>query len=454
MARGNNHKKPVQEVDPITSFTPDDTIVLETGQAIQLDEGDPPGAIGAFGNNASVVVERGATITGTRPGDVGILSVGADSEIRISGDMAFEGAQSRAASIRDGHISLDGTIEMSGAGSTGFVLNQPTAYATIEREGELSMSGDNSSAVFAFRAGGFANHGSIEASGAYSTGVFAGNGVVENTGSIEVTGDGSSAIYASGATPIVNSGTIEASGEALAPTFGNVGSAAGILLNWDGAVVTNSGRISSEHGAGIEVDPGAGLDLFGFPPPPADTTNTIINESGGVISGEVGIQGSDFVEVVENAGRIEGDVLLGGGDDTYTVSGNGRVDGVIDGGAGDDVIITDHGRDILLGGDGNDYLSGGKSQDVLDGGAGDDVLTGGQGRDLFIYSGGHDTITDFSRNDELELDGFDLDDAEMTIVGDDIVYTFSEGDSLTLEGAADSQAFASQHEPADLMELA
>lgn len=454
MAKGKHHKKSLEEVDPVTSFAPDETIVLEDGQSIYLDADDPRGAIGAFGDNASVTVEHGARITGTRPGDVGILSVGTDSEIRISGEMVFEGAQSTAASIRDGEITIDGEIEMSGAGSSGLVLNRPTAFATIERQGELTVSGDSSSAVFALRAGGFANHGSIEASGVYSTAIFAGDGPVENTGRIEVSGDGSSGIYASGATSIVNSGRIEASGEALAPTFGNTGSAAGILLNWDGAVVTNSGRISSEHGAGIEVDPGTGLDLFGFPPPPAGTTNTIINESHGRISGEVGIQGSDYVEVVENAGRIEGDILLGGGDDSYTVSGNGRVDGVVDGGAGDDVIIADHGRDTLLGGEGNDVLSGGKSRDVLDGGAGDDLLTGGQGRDLFIYSGGNDTITDFSRNDELELDGFDLDDAEMEVVGNDIVYTFSEGNSLTLEGAANSHSYASQYEPADMMEMA
>lgn len=443
---GNNKTKTRDEIDPIFSVITDDTIVLEDGQVISLDAGDPPGAIGSFGSGVSITLEDGALLTGARPGDVGILAAGADADVRIDGDIALTGDRAVGATVRDGHIAVGGTIDMAGAGANNLVLNQPTASATVERGGELLSSGDNSSAVFAFRAESFANHGLVDASGDYATGVFAGDGAVVNTGTINVTGDGSAGIYASGATPITNSGTISASGEALPPTPGSIGSAAGVLLNWDGAVVTNSGMISSEHDAGIAVDPGAGLDLFGFPPPPADTANTIINEARGVISGEVGIRGSDFTENVENAGRIEGDVLLGGGNDTYIATGNGRVDGVIDGGDGDDVLVSNHGSDTLLGGAGNDTLSGGKARDVLDGGEGDDILTGGKGSDLFIYSGGNDVITDFSNGDKLELDGFDFADAVFEVVGDDLIYTFSDADSLTIEGGAAVNTLNWQHD--------
>ena len=76
----------------------------------------------------------------------------------------------------------------------------------------------------------------------------------------------------------------------------------------------------------------------------------------------------------------------------------GDGDDSIDGGGGNDNLHGDAGRDTLIGGDGND---------TLDGGQDDDQLTGGDGDDVFVYSGGHDTITDFNAGNTGPLDDDD-----------------------------------------------
>lgn len=431
-------KTQTEYVDPVMSVLPDDPVVLEQGQVILLTEGDPPGGILTLGAGSSVTLETGSAIEGERDNDTGILGLGPDSSIDIEGAIRLMGDRAVGAAVRDGEIQLSGSIEMGGDGAYGLVLNAPTASAIIEQGGSISVTGDGAAGVFAVRSGPVSNAGEIGTSGEYATGLFTGDGPVENSGTIVSTGDGATGVYAGGATQLVNSGLIAAEGEALDASFGNEGHAAAVFLNWDGAVVTNSGTIQSAHDAAIVVDPGAGLDVFGFPPPPADATNTIINEKGGLISGVTAIRGSDYSEVVENGGRIDGDIQLGGGDDTYTAVGNGRTDGVIDGGSGNDVLIADHGQDTLLGGDGNDWLDGGKSRDYLDGGAGDDVLIGGQGGDTFVFSGGNDIIMDFTAADVLALEGYSLSDATIETDGEAITYRWSETDSLTLvDGAVD-----------------
>ncbi|WP_203292549.1 hypothetical protein [Maricaulis parjimensis] len=433
--------KPIQTeyVDPIMSALADDQIVLEQGQIILLTEGDPPGGILSLGAGSTITLEAGSSIEGARNGDVGILALGPDTSIDIDGAIRLLGSGAVGAAVRDGHISLSGGIDMGGAGANGLVLNAPTASADIGSGGSIHMSGDGAAAVFAVRAGPVSNAGSIMTTGQYATGIFSGDGDIVNSGTILSTGDGATGLYVAGATQLTNTGLIAAEGEALDATFGNEGHAAAVFLNWDGAVVTNSGTIRSDHDAAIIVDPGAGLGVFGYPAPPAGTTNTIINEKGGLISGVTAIEGSDFVEIVSNAGRIEGDIHLGGGNDTYTAVGNGRIDGVIDGGAGDDVLIADHGQDTLLGGDGNDWLDGGKSRDYLDGGAGDDVMIGGQGSDTFVFSGGNDIIMDFTDADVLELNGYSLSDATVETDGDTVIYRWSDTDSLTVMGGADAE---------------
>jgi Ca2+-binding RTX toxin-like protein len=130
-----------------------------------------------------------------------------------------------------------------------------------------------------------------------------------------------------------------------------------------------------------------------------------------------------------------------GNDRANTLSGlNG--DDVVDGGAGNDTIDGGNDNDTLLGGDGNDTLLGGAGDDILIGGANNDSMNGGAGADQFVFLGldGKDTITGFEVARDIiviEDDSFaSLADlmAHAHQVGKDAVFTFDNGDSLTLKG--------------------
>ena len=102
-----------------------------------------------------------------------------------------------------------------------------------------------------------------------------------------------------------------------------------------------------------------------------------------------------------------------------TITGTNSND-VLIGTAGGDVIQGLAGHDDLQGLAGNDTLNGGDGFDTLNGGLGDDVLTGGGFADWFRFTAeqvidpvtgqpalhgfGHDTISDFSAGDQLEVD--------------------------------------------------
>ena len=101
---------------------------------------------------------------------------------------------------------------------------------------------------------------------------------------------------------------------------------------------------------------------------------------------------------------------------------------------GGDDSISNYGANVLIyGGDGDDTLSGGKSKDILDGGDGDDILMGGTGKDTFAYSGGNDTIRNYTGKDRLSLASAYEDFATN---GDDLIFNFSNADSLTIENGA------------------
>ena len=80
------------------------------------------------------------------------------------------------------------------------------------------------------------------------------------------------------------------------------------------------------------------------------------------------------------------------------------------------------------------------ADDQLVGASGDDMLYGGRGDDVFNYEDGHDTVLDFSAgNDTLRFrslgEDFDTFDEVMAVaeqVGQDVVFTFSDTQSLTL----------------------
>ena len=87
----------------------------------------------------------------------------------------------------------------------------------------------------------------------------------------------------------------------------------------------------------------------------------------------------------------------------------------------------------LTGNDKPNSIVGGKSSDTLDGGLGDDTLTGGAGNDTFVYSGGNDTITDYGTgSDRISISsGFTRENS--VVSGNDIIWGFGEGNSLTIK---------------------
>lgn len=150
-----------------------------------------------------------------------------------------------------------------------------------------------------------------------------------------------------------------------------------------------------------------------------------------------GEEGRDALDGGAGADRIAGgmgrDTLSGGADDDRLAGQEGR--DALDGGMG---------RDRLSGGRAMDALAGGEGADTLDGGAGRDRLAGGEGADVFVFGpgGGRDRVTDWEDGtDRLDLRVFGFDAAREVLrlaveVGDDLVFRFAPGLTLTLEDAA------------------
>lgn len=73
------------------------------------------------------------------------------------------------------------------------------------------------------------------------------------------------------------------------------------------------------------------------------------------------------------------------------------------------------GDDVAIGGRKNDVLNGEAGNDVLIGNKGNDTLSGGSGNDVFVVTPGDydpgvryiDTVVDFTKNDRIDLRGFD-----------------------------------------------
>ncbi len=79
-------------------------------------------------------------------------------------------------------------------------------------------------------------------------------------------------------------------------------------------------------------------------------------------------------------------------------------------------------------------LVGGKKNDTLAGSIGNDTLTGGKGSDLFIFSGGFDTITDYSSQDKISI-GSDLGTETNEIIDNDLILYY-DNNSLTITRGA------------------
>ncbi|SPF78707.1 Serralysin C [Aliiroseovarius pelagivivens] len=137
---------------------------------------------------------------------------------------------------------------------------------------------------------------------------------------------------------------------------------------------------------------------------------------------------------------IENAKTGGGEDELY---GN-SLDNVLSGGSQADLLVGRGGNDTLNGQSGNDILQGGAGNDILRGGNRDDILTGGDDADVFVFNAGNDTITDFDsvEGDTIEIDASLVAVTDATqlltnnaaIVNGNTVITFSNGDTLTVEG--------------------
>jgi len=144
------------------------------------------------------------------------------------------------------------------------------------------------------------------------------------------------------------------------------------------------------------------------------------------------------------AGGEGGDRLTGGeGHDTLNgMAGNDAAWGD----AGNDTLYGLAGADSLFGGDGADVLIGHGGADYLDGGAGNDLLQGGNAQDTFVFraGSGSDRIAGFHFRQDRLLFAADLVDdiapdaadflAHATVVGNDTVFDFGNGDRVTLTG--------------------
>ncbi|WP_299044485.1 calcium-binding protein [uncultured Tateyamaria sp.] len=109
-----------------------------------------------------------------------------------------------------------------------------------------------------------------------------------------------------------------------------------------------------------------------------------------------GVCGNDTLEGDDGSDTLIGgngsDVLFGGADNDLLDGGN--QEDRLDGGAGNDTLIGEKGDDTLVGGEGDDDINGGKDNDSMTGGTGADIFR-------FSHGDGQDTISDFTRGEDL-----------------------------------------------------
>ena len=210
-----------------------------------------------------------------------------------------------------------------------------------------------------------------------------------------------------------------------------------VLTNSSDYVDASIGGVAVDTGAGddtikvgdgaYDIDAGTGDDrIIREAGTTADDANSVIDAGDGIdtyVAGS-GLGADHTVDLaasrLDHAGNDRGDLLnfenvalensaasVKGDSKDNTITARGTQDNSLSGGDGDDSIDGGGGNDNLHGDAGRDTLIGGDGNDTLDGGQGDDQLTGGDGDDVFVYSGGHDTITDFNTGNTGPLDDDD-----------------------------------------------
>ncbi len=257
------------------------------------------------------------------------------------------------------------------------------------------------------------NSGLIAAGGEFADAVSRENGgqVINSvTGSILAEGDGAIAVFLGRGhglityeadppdqTDIVNAGVIQAvSTNPIDPSVA-------LYLEHDSTelmTVSNSGLIAGDYA--IYDDDSA----FS---PPTSSGESIVNQAGGIIDGEIYL-GQGGPDSIINKGQIDGYVSFGVDNDTFdnaagTLIGTAEMgwgDDTFIGGSGADVVVGDRGNDTLYGNGGNDLLLGGRGDDTLVGGPGNDGLYGEDGNDTIITQGG-DYVEGGAGNDTVVL---------------------------------------------------
>ncbi len=210
-----------------------------------------------------------------------------------------------------------------------------------------------------------------------------------------------------------------------------------VLTNSSDYVDASIGGVAVDTGAGDDtikvgdgaynIDAGTGNDrIIREAGTTADDANSVIDAGDGIdtyVAGS-GLGADHTVDLaasrLDHAGNDRGDLLnfenvalensaasVKGDSKDNTITARGTQDNSLSGGDGNDSIDGGGGNDNLHGDAGRDTLIGGDGNDTLDGGQGDDQLTGGDGDDVFVYSGGHDTITDFNAGNTGPLDDDD-----------------------------------------------
>ncbi|GLO76879.1 Hint domain-containing protein [Sulfitobacter pontiacus] len=210
-----------------------------------------------------------------------------------------------------------------------------------------------------------------------------------------------------------------------------------VLTNSSDYVDATIGGVAVDTGAGDDtikvgdgaynIDAGTGDDrIIREAGTTADDATSVIDAGDGIdtyVAGS-GLGADHTVDLaasrLDHAGNDRGDLLnfenvalensaasVKGDSKDNTITARGTQDNSLSGGDGNDSIDGGGGNDNLHGDAGRDTLIGGDGNDTLDGGQGDDQLTGGDGDDVFVYSGGHDTITDFNAGNTGPLDDND-----------------------------------------------
>jgi Ca2+-binding RTX toxin-like protein len=225
----------------------------------------------------------------------------------------------------------------------------------------------------------------------------------------------------------------------------------------DNHITGNSGNNVLDGMGGEDViDGGAGIDTLVFDPSGSDgVAASLLNGKAvgadglySILFNIENLRGTDFFDILNGGdgkntieGGAGGDLLNGnGGRDTLSYQhSTASVDvdfkaGTYHGGdaEGDTVI----GFENLLGSRHADTLGGSDGANRMEGGRGNDMLTGYGGKDVFVFSArtGHDTITDFSGHDRIDVS------ASMGLFKDfaDLMdHVTTDGDSLLIHHGKD-----------------